>query len=41
MEHTHEGGGGGGGLGEAFASVRARVCNSGLREKKIVLSCNI
>ena len=37
------GGGGGrrGGLGEAFASIRARVCKSGVREKIIVLSCNI
>ena len=25
----------GGGLGEAFASVRARVCKSGVREKKL------
>ena len=30
-----------GGLGEAFASIRARVCKSGVREKIIVLSCNI
>ena len=37
------GGGGGrrGGLGEAFVSIRARVCKSGVREKIIVLSCNI